>query len=53
MKTNALIAIVLSLPLIFSCGSNKAKTHDSGDKSILTGEAVTCSCDSIVAAGDS
>ena len=38
MKTNALIAIVLSLPLIFSCGSNKAKTNDSGDKSILTGE---------------
>jgi len=38
MKTNTFIAILLSLPLIFSCGSNKAKTNDSGDKSILTGE---------------
>ena len=38
MKTNTFIAILLSLPLFFSCGSNKAKTNDSGDKSILTGE---------------
>ena len=38
MKTNTLIAILLSLPLIFSCGSNKAKTNDSGDMSIRTGE---------------
>lgn len=38
MKTNTLIAILLSLPLFFSCGGKKAKTNDSGDKSILTGE---------------